>query len=262
MNRWISWIVTLACGAMASYASAQSPVLSTLETPHPALQAQVTMAGSTYGPGTVAYGPPNTPLVLSGYNFGDNGVIWFIPYKNGVIDTNTAPTPGIVTLWAATQIVLKVPGAAVSGLVKVVTNDKASNGLPFIVTTGTYTTSCSQGPASTQLQITSDSLQDGTANHAYSAQLKAVPSTDSLSWSLVSGSLPSGLSLSNGGLISGTPTAASSAANFTVQVVDNNTQQRDEAILSLQVAANPEAGSSSALYSFSIQTTGGGCRGL
>jgi hypothetical protein len=42
-------------------------------------------------------------------------------------------------------------------------------------------------------------------------------------WANASGSLPSGLNLSSGGVISGTPGAASTA-NFTVRVTGNNSK--------------------------------------
>jgi RHS repeat-associated protein len=106
------------------------------------------------------------------------------------------------------------------------------------------------------------SLPDGTASHSYSVQLNATGGSNSYTWSLLSGSLPSGLSLSSSGIISGTPGSASNPVTFTVQVVDTSTpQQHDEATLSLEVASQPEAGSSGSLYSFSIQNSGGGAVG-
>jgi RHS repeat-associated protein len=218
------------------------------------------MAGNTYGSGTVAYGPAGTPLVLSGSGLGDNGAVWFFAYKNGALDTNTPPSQAVVTLWTASQIFLKVPSGAVSGLVQVIAGDKASNGLPFMVTAGTYTASCPAGPAPSQLQITTDSLPAGSASQSYSVQLTATGGSDSYTWSLSSGSLPSGFSLNPSGVVSGTPPLAvtSTPVTFTVQVVDTSTLQHDEATLSLEVAAQPERVSSAALYSFSIVNASGG----
>jgi hypothetical protein len=168
-----SWLVWLALAAAASSAAAQAPVLSTLEAPYPALQSQVTMAGSTYGAGAVAYGLVGTPLVLSGSGLGDNGAVRFVSYKNGVVDPNTAPVSAVVTLWSANQIIFKTPSNAVSGLVEVVVGDKVSNGLPFLVTPGDYGATCPSTPPANQLQITTDSLQNATVNHSYSVQLAA-----------------------------------------------------------------------------------------
>jgi Putative Ig domain len=59
----------------------------------------------------------------------------------------------------------------------------------------------------------------GTVGAAYSAQLSATGGTAPYSFSVISGSLPNGLTLSSTGAISGTPTAAGTA-NFTAQVED------------------------------------------
>jgi RHS repeat-associated protein len=262
MKFWNSCLGSLICAAATSAAIAQTPVLSTLEAPYAPIQSQVQMAGNTYPSGTVAYGPAGTPLVLSGSNLGDNGVVWFFAYKNGQLDTRTGPFQGVVTLWTANQIFLKVPSNAVSGLVQVVSGDKTSNPLPFVVTGGAYSASCPAGPSPNQLQITTDSLTDGTVSHSYSLQLQAKGGSNSYTWSIYSGSLPAGMSLSSAGVISGTPTSASGPVSFAVQVVDTSTpQQHDEATLSLEVAAQPEAGSNASLYNFSIQNSGGSTEG-
>ncbi len=65
---------------------AQTPVLGDIEAPYPALQNSVKIAGGSYGPGAVAYGPAGTPLILSGKNFGPIGTVQFIGYKNGAVD--------------------------------------------------------------------------------------------------------------------------------------------------------------------------------
>lgn len=75
------------------------------------------------------------------------------------------------------------------------------------VATATLTLSISCGP---QLQITSTSpLPSGTAGQSYSFQLQASGGVAPLTWTLQSGSLD-GATLSTGGLISGTLTAAGS----------------------------------------------------
>jgi hypothetical protein len=69
------------------------------------------------------------------------------------------------------------------------------------------------------LQITSSQLPGGTAGSAYTATLSASGGTSPYSWSVSSGTLPTGLSLSSSGAISGTPTVAG-AFPFTVAVKD------------------------------------------
>jgi hypothetical protein len=71
------------------------------------------------------------------------------------------------------------------------------------------------------LTITSTSAPNGTVGVAYSFTLTAQNGTTPYTWSIVSGSLPSGLSLnSSTGVISGTPTAANTYS-FTVMVTDS-----------------------------------------
>ena len=71
------------------------------------------------------------------------------------------------------------------------------------------------------LVITTTQLPAGTVNVPYSASLGASGGTPPYMWSIISGTLPIGLSLNSGGMISGTPTVAGSS-NFTVQVQDSS----------------------------------------
>ena len=61
------------------------------------------------------------------------------------------------------------------------------------------------------LQIGTVALAGGTVGTAYSATLSATGGTSPYTWSLASGSLPAGLTLSSSGVISGTPTAAATS---------------------------------------------------
>ncbi|HXG67626.1 MAG TPA: putative Ig domain-containing protein, partial [Blastocatellia bacterium] len=79
------------------------------------------------------------------------------------------------------------------------------------------------------LTITTTSpLAAATAGSAYSQTLAATGGSGSYTWSLVSGALPAGISLSAGGIISGT-TSATGTFNFTVRVTDSAaaTAQKD-----------------------------------
>jgi hypothetical protein len=62
-------------------------------------------------------------------------------------------------------------------------------------------------------------LPEGFLSLAYSQTLSAYGGTPPYTWTVVSGALPSGLTLSAAGVLSGTPTAAGTAV-FNVQVVD------------------------------------------
>lgn len=237
-------------------AAAQTPVLGSIEAPYPALQSQVRIAGGTYGPGAVPYGPAGTPLVLTGSSLGSSGTVQFVAYKNGAVDPSYT-TDATVTQWNSTMLFLTVPSGATSGLVTVTVEGKASNGLPFIVTPGDYTGSCPAFPAQTQLQITTASLHDGTAGQSYSATLNATGGTQSYTWSLASGSsLPGGLSLNaSTGVISGTPTGAAGPLDLTVEVTDSsNPKLTNEAVLSLTVES-PTL-NSAAIYSYAVPSGG------
>jgi Putative Ig domain len=93
-------------------------------------------------------------------------------------------------------------------------------------------------PQPGQLVITSDSLPSAKAQTAYSATLTATGGTAPYTWSLSSGSLPIGLSLSSSlGQISGTPSQAG-ISSFGVQITDSSSPaETAQAQLSLTVAA-------------------------
>jgi hypothetical protein len=84
--------------------------------------------------------------------------------------------------------------------------------------------------------ITTTTLPGGTQGSAYSQTLAVTGGNPPLTWSLASGTLPTGLSLNSGGVISGTPTG-SGTSNFTVQVSDND-NDIDTQVLSLTVSAS------------------------
>ncbi|MBI5376969.1 MAG: putative Ig domain-containing protein [Candidatus Schekmanbacteria bacterium] len=67
--------------------------------------------------------------------------------------------------------------------------------------------------------ITTSTLSNPTSGKAYSTTIKATGGVKPYTWSVISGSLPAGLSLSTDGVISGTPTVKGTF-NFTVQVAD------------------------------------------
>src|SRR5262249_39663520 len=65
--------------------------------------------------------------------------------------------------------------------------------------------------------LTSSPLPNGTTNTAYSQTLNASGGAPGYTWTLANGTtLPAGLNLTSGGVISGTPTATGTT-NFTVQ---------------------------------------------
>lgn len=236
----------------ASLLRAQTPVLGDIEAPYPALQNSVKIAGGSYGPGAVAYGPAGTPLILSGKNFGPIGTVQFIGYKNGAVDPGTT-VQATVTSWSPSLLFLTVPSGAVSGLVTVTAEGKTGNGLPFVVMNGVYAGSCPASPPNSQLQITTSGLSSGTVGQAYSAALNATGGAPPYTWSLTGNALPAGLSLSSSGTIAGTPTTVGGPVNLTVQAVDSKAQATD-AVLSLTI--NSQVLTAATVYSYTVPSGG------
>jgi hypothetical protein len=85
------------------------------------------------------------------------------------------------------------------------------------------------------LQVSTAQLPGGTVAGGYSSTLAAAGGSSPYSWSLASGSLPNGLTLSSAGVLSGTPSLAGSFS-FSVQVKDasSTTASRN---LSINVAS-------------------------
>jgi hypothetical protein len=92
-------------------------------------------------------------------------------------------------------------------------------------------------PVITPLKITTSSLPSATISAGYSAALTASGGTAPYTWTIVSGSMGSGLTLATNGAISGTP-AAAGQDTFSVQVKDSAaTPQAATASLILTVSS-------------------------
>ena len=71
------------------------------------------------------------------------------------------------------------------------------------------------------IAITNPTFPNAMKNVAYpSQQLSATGGTSPYNWTISSGALPAGLSMSTGGLITGTPTSVPATYNFTVKATD------------------------------------------
>ena len=89
--------------------------------------------------------------------------------------------------------------------------------------------------AAAALTVTTTSLPSGVIGTAYSQTLTASGGSGGYTWTVSTGALPAGLSLSTAGAITGTPTTAGTA-NFTVQVRDSANTTATKA-LSIVIAA-------------------------
>ena len=98
------------------------------------------------------------------------------------------------------------------------------------------------GKAATSLVIsTSPTLPQATQSAAYQATLNAVGGSGSYSWALASGStLPTGLSLTNAGVITGTldPSVATGNYTFTAKVTDSSSSRTSSTTFTLGVFPN------------------------
>lgn len=114
------------------------------------------------------------------------------------------------------------------------------------------------------LNITTTSLPNGQVNVAYNQGLSATGGTPPYSWSLASGSLPTGLSLNaSTGAISGTPTTAATFS-FTARVTDSASRTDTQALsitidatsLSITTSSLPN-GRTGTAYDQTLSATGG-----
>lgn len=89
-----------------------------------------------------------------------------------------------------------------------------------------------------QLLITATSLPDGVLNAAYNATLQSIGETGAVTWSLTTGTLPTGLALNaSTGAITGTPTGAGTSA-ITIKATDSANPSNSVAIpLSITINA-------------------------
>lgn len=118
-------------------------------------------------------------------------------------DTNTGILSGTPTVQGTTSFTLKAID---------------SSDIPFTVTSA-ISVKVNASSSNTTLTATG-TTPDGTVGTAYSAVLQATGGTAPYTWSITSGTLPAGLSISTAGVISGTPTAAGTST-FTAQVTDS-----------------------------------------
>ncbi len=104
---------------------------------------------------------------------------------------------------------------------------------------------------------TGSSLTGGTEGVAYSTNLSTNNDQGTVEYSVVSGSLPGGLSLASNGTLSGTPTTAGTY-NFTVRatdvVIDNIQEYYDEKAFSITIAAAAPGGGGGSSSSSSTGT--------
>ncbi|MGB0963901.1 MAG: Ig domain-containing protein [Mycobacterium sp.] len=96
--------------------------------------------------------------------------------------------------------------------------------------------------AAAVIDITTTTLPNGTVASAYSQTIAVTNAIGSVTWSLVSGSLPAGLSLNaSTGEITGTPTTAGTS-NFTARATDSANQDDQALSITVDEQVVPAAG--------------------
>jgi hypothetical protein len=171
---------------------------------------------------------------VTGVNFTDNAApvaptITTQPGNQTVTAGQTASFSVAATGTAPLSYQWNRSGTAISGATSSTYTTPATtssdNGAQFTVLVSNTTGSVISNAAALTVnpppvQITTGSLPAGQVQTAYSATLQASGGTAPYTWSLFSGQLPNGFTLSSSsGTISGTPTVAA-LFNFTIQVRD------------------------------------------
>ena len=151
------------------------------------------------------------------------------------------------------------------------------SGMPTTIGTSTFTLEVTDSAATPAIataslsitiegvvSITTSSLPPGTVGVAYTATLAAAGGLTPYKWSISSGTLPAGLTLSSGGTITGTPSSGGSSS-FKVQVSDaESTPATTTKSLSITIqsalaitTASLPAGTAGVGYSTTLTATGG-----
>ena len=142
-------------------------------------------------------------------------------------------------------------------------------GLLLLVTScggGAVSSNPGNGGGTSAPSIMTASLPSGTVGTAYATTLQATGGKAPYTWTVKSGTLPAGLSLSSGGAVTGTPTTAGTANSLVFEISDANSKTASSQALSLKVnpAASPvvqtaslPAGVVGIAYAANLQASGG-----
>ena len=150
---------------------------------------------------------------------------------------STGSLPAGLTLTASTGVIGGTPTTAETSSFTVQVKDSASN-------TAAQALSIVDTTAPVQLSVLTTTLPNGTINMAYpSTTLQAGGGTPPYTWSVSSGTLPVGMSLSAQGVVSGTPNTGGTF-DFTVQVTDS---VAGTATQQLSIAITPPTGAPTCL---------------
>ena len=164
---------------------------------------------TSLSPSSVIAGASTFSLTIIGSNFQSSGGIFT---SGPTVQWNGSPL--VTTFVNGAQVTATVPGSLITsaGTANITVQNPGgavSNSVPFTISASGASVTITSPPT----------LPPGAVGTLYSQSLSAVGGTPPYTWSLVSGALPSGLSPSTSGQISGTPTAVGTLS-FTMKVVD------------------------------------------
>ncbi|HEY4009538.1 MAG TPA: putative Ig domain-containing protein, partial [Acidobacteriaceae bacterium] len=243
MRVWAKAVITLGIGAgLMSQGCGSGTVIIAMVSP----------SISQVSPQVVTAGTPSVTVTVQGTNFQTQSSL--------TVNGTAVPT----TVVNSTTIAAKISGDA---LAKPVVNQlqvKNTNGAASNQVSLTVTTAPQSGDS---LSISTTNLPSAQAGTGYNSTLSASGGTPGYTWSVASGSLPAGLTLSSAGVISGTPTA-SGTSSFSLSVSDSSSPAQSQtvtfSIVVLPVIPTLSIGSGSlpaaqvgASYANALSVTGG-----
>ena len=216
------------------------PVSLTVNATNVAGPMTVTPAGGLTSSGTA--GGPFTPSSLS-YTLTNTGA--------APMNWTASKVQSWVTLSATGGTLAAGANTTVTASINSGANSLAASGTSYTDTVTFTNTTNDTGNTTRPVSLTVNaaaaptistvSLPAGAVNTAYSQTLAATGGTTPYSWSVSSGTLPAGLSLSTAGVLSGTPTTAGSSS-FTVRVAGaNSASSTKDFSVTINAAARPRS---------------------
>jgi len=173
MKRFLVGVFPLLLVLMGTM-SAAVPNISGISTSYGPLSASVRSGGITYGANAVAYGPVGTSTVIRGSNFGSSGTVVFDGSGGNTVSV------GYSTLDPSIVAVI-VPSGATTGNVVITTGGQSSNGVLFMVTSGTSPATCS-APLVVSIAPATATLGQSQAQQ-FAATVTNTPNT-AVTWSI------------------------------------------------------------------------------